>query len=135
MVPVYHCLYEEGVLVLLCVVNRQLEAASISDLVTINYVCGFKVLILSGSYPSAASTHRGQVVWGGGGGGGGMAGMRPPVILYISPKRACLRRLARGGRFKSCSIQFTQPGSLVLQSFVMKQAICLCTLSSFSMSC
>ena len=29
MVPVYHCLYE-GVLVLLCVVDRQLEAASIS---------------------------------------------------------------------------------------------------------
>ena len=95
---------------------------------TIDYVCGLKVLILGGSYSSAASTHRGQVIFwvfflmGGGGGGGGrgwggeggMAGMRPPVILYIGPKRACLRRLARGGRFKSCSIRFTQPGSLVL---------------------
>ena len=118
MVPVYHCPYEEGVLVLLCVVGRQLEAVSISDFVTIDNVCGLKVLILGGSYPSAASTHRGQVVWGSGGGGGGggegIAGMRPPVILYISSKRACLRRSARGGRFKSCSIRFTQPGSLVL---------------------
>ena len=112
MVPVYHCPYEEGVLVLLCVVGRQLETASISDFVAIDNVCGLKVLILGGSYPSAASTHWGQVVLGGG--GGGMAGMRPPVILYISPKRACLRRSARGGRFKSCSIRFTQPGSLVL---------------------
>ena len=117
MVPVYHCPYEEGVLVLLCVVGRQLEAESISDFVTIDNVCGLKVLILGGSYPSVASTHWGQVVlfcfffWGG---GGGMAGMRPPVTLYISPKRACLRRSARGGRYKSCSIRFTQPGSLVL---------------------
>ena len=63
MVPVYHCLYEEGVLVLLCVIDRQLEAASISDFVTISYVYGLKVLILDGSYPSAASTHRGQVVF------------------------------------------------------------------------
>ena len=64
MVPVYHCPYE-GVLVLLCAVGRQLEAASISDFVTIDYVCDLKVLILGGSYPSAASTHRGQVVfWG-----------------------------------------------------------------------
>ena len=62
MVPVYHCPYEEGVLVLLCVVDKQLEAASISDFVTFNYVCDLKVLILGGSYPSAASTHRGQVV-------------------------------------------------------------------------
>ena len=108
MVPVCHCLYEEGVLVLLCVVDRQLEAASISDFVTFNYVCGLKILILGGSYPSAASTHRGQVVLGGLGGGGGKAGMRPPVILYISPKRACLRRSARGGRCKSCSIRFMQ---------------------------
>ena len=60
MVLVYHCPYE-GVLVLLCVVGRQLEAASISDFVTIDYVCGLKVLILGGSYPSAAGTHRGQV--------------------------------------------------------------------------
>ena len=29
MVPFYHCLYEEGVLVLLCVIDRRLEAASI----------------------------------------------------------------------------------------------------------
>ena len=73
MVPVYHCPYEEGVLVLLCVVGRQLETASISDFVEIDNVCGLKVLILGGSYPSAASTHWGQVVcfffWGGGGGG------------------------------------------------------------------
>ena len=62
MVPVYHCPYEEGVLVLLCVVGRQLETASISDFVTIDNVCGLKVLILDGSYPSAASTHWGQVV-------------------------------------------------------------------------
>ena len=64
MVPVYYYLYEEGVLVLLCVVGRQSEAASISDFVTFNYVCGLKVHIglLGGSYPSAASTHRGQVV-------------------------------------------------------------------------
>ena len=61
MIPVYHCPYE-GVLVLLCVVSRQLEAASISDFVTIDLVCGLKVLIFGGSYPSAASTHRGQVV-------------------------------------------------------------------------
>ena len=60
MVPVYHSLYE-GVLLLLCVINRQLEAASISDLVTLDYVCDIKVLILGGSYPSAASIHRGQV--------------------------------------------------------------------------
>ena len=53
MVPVYHCLFE-GVLVLLCVVDRQLEAASISDFVTFHYVCGLKVLILGRSYPSAA---------------------------------------------------------------------------------
>ena len=108
MVPVYHCLYEEGVLALLCVLDRQLEAASISDFVTFIYVCGLKVLILGGSYPSAASPHRDQEILG------SMAGMRPPVILYISPKRACLRRSARGGTFKSCSIRFTQPGSLVL---------------------
>ena len=108
MVPVYHCPFEEGVLVLLCVVGRQLEITSISDFVTIDNVCRLKVLILGGSYPSVASTHWGQVVLG------GMAGMRPPVILYISPKRVCLRRLARGGRFKSCSIRFTHPGSLVL---------------------
>ena len=62
MVPVYYCPYEVGVMVLLCVVGRQLEAASISDFVTIDYVCGLKALILGGSYPSAASTHRGQVV-------------------------------------------------------------------------
>ena len=68
MVPVYHCPYEEGVLVLLCVVGRQLEIASISDFVTIDDVCGLKVLILGGSYPSAASTHWGQVVLGGYGG-------------------------------------------------------------------
>ena len=41
MVPVYHCPYEERVLVLLCVVlvlvvGRQLETASISDFVTID---------------------------------------------------------------------------------------------------
>ena len=65
MVPVYHCLYKEGVLVLLCVVGRQLEAASVSDFVMIDYVCGLKVLILGGSYLSAASTQRGQVVLGG----------------------------------------------------------------------
>ena len=60
--------------VLLCVVDRPLEAVSISDFVTLNYVCGLKVLILGGSYPSAASTHRGQVLWGGGGGEGGYGG-------------------------------------------------------------
>ena len=68
MVPVYHCPYEEGVLVLLCVVGRQLETASISDFVTIDNVCDLKVLILGRSYPSAASTHWGQVVLGGYGG-------------------------------------------------------------------
>ena len=68
MVPVYHCPYEEGVLVLLCVVGRQLETNSISDFVAIDNVCGLKVLILGGSYPSAASTHWGQVVLGGYGG-------------------------------------------------------------------
>ena len=47
MVPVYHCPYEEGVLVLLCVVGRQLETASISDFVMIDNVCGLKVLILA----------------------------------------------------------------------------------------
>ena len=74
MVPVYHCQYE-GVLVLLCVVGRQLETASISDFVAIDNVCGLKVLILGGSYPSAASTHWGQFFFfffffflGGGGG-------------------------------------------------------------------
>ena len=62
---------------MLCVVGRQLETASISDFVTIDNVCGLKVLILGGSYPSAASTHWGQVVvvvvvffFEGGGGGG-----------------------------------------------------------------
>ena len=76
MVPVYHCPYEEGVLVLVCVVGRQLETASISDFVAIDNVCGLKVLILGGSYPSAASTHWSQVVvlfvffLGGGGYGG-----------------------------------------------------------------
>ena len=44
MVPVYHCPYEERVLVLLCVVGRQLETASISDFVTIDNVCCLKVL-------------------------------------------------------------------------------------------
>ena len=89
-----------------CLVDRQLEAASISDFVAFYYVCGLKVLIVGRSYPSAASTHSCQVVWVFFflGGGGGMTGMRSPVILYISPKRACLRRSARGGRFKSCSI-------------------------------
>ena len=60
MVPVYHCLYEEGVFVLFCVIriDRRLEASSISDHVTLDYVCDLKVLILGGSYPSA--THRGQ---------------------------------------------------------------------------
>ena len=73
MVPVYHCLYEDGVLVLLCVIDRQLEAESISDFVTLSYVCGLKVLIdlLGGSYSSVDSTHRGQVLLGGGGGGEG----------------------------------------------------------------
>ena len=33
MVPVYHCPYEERVLVLLCVLGSQLETASISDFV------------------------------------------------------------------------------------------------------
>ena len=110
MVPVYHCLYEKGALVLLCVIDRQLEAANISDLVTLEYVCDLKVPIPGGSYLSAASTHSCHVVllfffWG----GGGMAGMGSPVILYIRLKHACLRRLASGGlggggRFKSCSI-------------------------------
>ena len=68
MVPVYNCLYEEGVLVLLCVVGRQLETVSTSDFVTIDNVCGLKILILGGLYPSAASTHWGQVVLGGYGG-------------------------------------------------------------------
>ena len=49
MVPVYHCLYE-GVLALLCVVDKQLEAASIPDLLMLEYVCDLKVLILGGSY-------------------------------------------------------------------------------------
>ena len=49
-------------LVLLCVVDRQLEAVSIPGFVTFNYVCVLKILVLGGSYPSAASTHRGQVV-------------------------------------------------------------------------
>ena len=84
-------------LVLLCVFDRQLEAASISGLVTLNYVCVLKVLILGGSYPSAASTHRGQVVWGWRGGGLSMAGIRSPLILNIRPKRACLRRSASWG--------------------------------------
>ena len=76
MVPVYHFPHEEGVLVLLCVVGRQLETASISDFVPTDNVCGLKVLILGGSYPSAANTHWGQVFfvffffWGGGGYGG-----------------------------------------------------------------
>ena len=61
MVPVYHCLYEEGELVLLCIIDRQLDAASISDFVTFDYVCGLKVLILGESYPSATRTHWGQV--------------------------------------------------------------------------
>ena len=47
---------------MLCVVGRQLETASISDFVTIDNVCGLIVLMLGGSYPSAASTHWGQVV-------------------------------------------------------------------------
>ena len=79
-------LYEEGVLVLFCVIliDRQLEAASISDYVTLDCVCGLKVPILGVSYLSAASTHRDQVVffvclfggwgWGGLGGGGGYGG-------------------------------------------------------------
>ena len=64
MVQVYHCPYEERVLVLLCIVGRQLETASISDFVTIDNVYGLKVPYLGGSYPSAASTHWGQVVLG-----------------------------------------------------------------------
>ena len=63
MVPVYHCPYEERVLVLLCVVGRQLETACISDFVTIDNVYRLKVLILGKSYPSAASTHWGQAVF------------------------------------------------------------------------
>ena len=55
-------------LVLLCVIDKQLEALSVSDLVMLEYVCDLKVLILGGSYPSAACTHRGQVVFGGHGG-------------------------------------------------------------------
>ena len=76
MVPVYYCLYEEGVLVLLCVIDSQLEAESISDFVTFDYVCGLKVLIPGGWYPSVASTHRGQFfgMWEGMGGGGGGRG-------------------------------------------------------------
>ena len=71
------------VIVLFCVIDRQLEAMGISDHVMLDYVCDLKVLILGGSYPSAATTHRGQVFLfvccflggrGGGGGGGGMAG-------------------------------------------------------------
>ena len=77
--------------------DGHLEAASISDHMTLDYVCGLKILILGVSYPSAASTHRGQVV----------LGMRPPTILYNRPERACLRRSASRGRFKSCSILFT----------------------------
>ena len=46
MVPVYHCLYEERGLVLFCVPDGQLEAASISDLVTLDYICDIKVLIM-----------------------------------------------------------------------------------------
>ena len=68
MVPVYHCPYEERVLVLLCLVGRQLETVRISDFVAMDNACGLKVLILGGSYLSAASTHRGQIVLGGYGG-------------------------------------------------------------------
>ena len=89
MVPVYHCPYEEGVLVLLCVVGRQLETASISDFVTIDYVCGLKVLILGGSYPSAASTHWGQVLLRGWGGGGGYGGDETSSYL-VHKSQACL---------------------------------------------
>ena len=92
MVPVYHCPYEEGVLVLLCVVGRQLETASISDFVTIDNVCGLKVLILGGSYPSTASTHWGQVVFFfflGGGGGGGYGGDETSSYL-VQKSQACL---------------------------------------------
>ena len=77
----------------MCYIDRQLEATSISDFMTFSYVCGLKVLILVGLYPSVASSHRCQVVrsfvclffvvvvfcflfvclfffWGGGGGSG-----------------------------------------------------------------
>ena len=84
MVPVYHCPYEEGVLVLLCVVGRQLETAGISDFVTIDNVCGLKVLILGGSYPSAAGTHWGQVVLGEGGVEGGGVSSPPSSVNSFS---------------------------------------------------
>ena len=85
MVPVYHCPYEEGVLVLLCVVGRQLETSSISDFVAIDNVCGLKVLILGGSYPSAASTVWGQVVFG----GYGLDGCFVSVILLFALGFCC----------------------------------------------
>ena len=90
MVPVYHYPHEEGVLLLLCVVGRQLEATSvISDFTTMDYVCGLKVLKLGGSYPSAASTHWGQVVLGGWGGGGGYGGDETSSYL-VHKSQACL---------------------------------------------
>ena len=96
MVPVYHCPYEEGVLVLLCVVDRQLETAGISDFGTIDNVCGLKVLLLGGSYPSAASTHWDQVgffFFGGGGGGGvgvGGYGGDETSSYLVHKSQACL---------------------------------------------
>ena len=88
MVPVYHCRYE-GVLVLLCVVGRQLETVSISDFVMIDNVCGLKVHILGGSYPSAASPPWGQVVLEGRGGGGGYGGDETSSYL-VHKSQACL---------------------------------------------
>ena len=46
MVPVYQCLYEEGVLVLFCVADRQLEAASISNHVTLACLAFLRLLYL-----------------------------------------------------------------------------------------
>ena len=116
MVPVCRCLYKERVSVLICVTDRHLEAASMSDHVAFDYVCDLKVLILGGSYPSAASTHRGSgsflcvlllffflsflffFFFGGGGGGEFWRGWDLQLSYTFGPKRACLRRSANRGK-------------------------------------
>ena len=47
--------------------------------------------------------------------------MRPPGILYFRPNHACLRQSASRERFKSCSIWFTQPCSVIFND----ESVCL----------
>ena len=66
VVPIHHS-PNEGVFELICVVDRKLEPAAVSDSTSLNDVVELKSLLFCRSYSSAVCTNGGQVfVWGNG---------------------------------------------------------------------